>query len=153
MDESSLSQEPKFDAPTVDLNNPLGSKERGNLDYVLASYCSNMQDRFTSPDEFTGGPKELFTSSQDRRDVIKYDLLTSGQNHVPKTPHPEIQGDVGALGPRETATGGYFVLNLKVNFPKGVNIDDYKHVRAAYILNNGEGRNAKDENPSRNQTA
>jgi RHS repeat-associated protein len=38
-------------------------KERDNetgLDYFLARYYSNMQGRFTSPDEFTGGPTELF---------------------------------------------------------------------------------------------
>jgi RHS repeat-associated protein len=30
------------------------------LDYFLARYYSNAQGRFTSPDEFTGGPDELF---------------------------------------------------------------------------------------------
>jgi RHS repeat-associated protein len=39
------------------------SKERdteSNLDYFLARYYSAYQGRFTSPDEFTGGPKDLF---------------------------------------------------------------------------------------------
>jgi RHS repeat-associated protein len=39
------------------------SKERDsetNLDYFLARYYSSTQGRFTSPDEFTGGPDELF---------------------------------------------------------------------------------------------
>jgi RHS repeat-associated protein len=39
------------------------SKERDNetgLDYFLARYYSSTQGRFTSPDEFTGGPEELF---------------------------------------------------------------------------------------------
>ena len=38
-------------------------KERDNetgLDYFLARYYSSTQGRFTSPDEFTGGPTELF---------------------------------------------------------------------------------------------
>lgn len=40
-----------------------GSKERDaetGLDYFLARYYVNIQGRFTSPDEFTGGPTELF---------------------------------------------------------------------------------------------
>jgi RHS repeat-associated protein len=39
------------------------SKERDletNLDYFLARYYSSTQGRFTSPDEFIGGPEELF---------------------------------------------------------------------------------------------
>ena len=42
----------------------LTSKERDietGLDYFLARYYSSPQGRFTSPDEFTGGPRELFT--------------------------------------------------------------------------------------------
>jgi len=38
-------------------------KERDNetgLDYFLARYYSSTQGRFTSPDEFTGGPDELY---------------------------------------------------------------------------------------------
>jgi hypothetical protein len=154
MDGPSLQQEPKFDFPAAAWNNPPGSKERGDLDFVLAHYYSNMQDRFTSPEEFTDGTRELFLVRQNTHDdVIGYELLTSGQNYVPKTPHPEIQGDVSKLGARDTANGGYFVLNLKVKFDEGVNIGDYKHVRAAYILNTREGRNGAVENPDRNQTA
>jgi RHS repeat-associated protein len=39
------------------------SKERDaetGLDYFIARYYSSLQGRFTSPDEFTGGPDELF---------------------------------------------------------------------------------------------
>lgn len=39
------------------------AKERDNetgLDYFLARYYSSTQGRFTSPDEFTGGPDELY---------------------------------------------------------------------------------------------
>src|SRR5436853_3716638 len=39
------------------------SKERDSesgLDYFLARYYSSAQGRFTSPDEFTGGPDDLF---------------------------------------------------------------------------------------------
>jgi len=43
-------------------------KERDNetgLDYFLARYYSSTQGRFTSPDEFTGGPDELFYFADD----------------------------------------------------------------------------------------
>jgi RHS repeat-associated protein len=45
------------------LRKKFGSKERDNetgLDYFLARYYSSAQGRFISPDEFTGGPDELF---------------------------------------------------------------------------------------------
>jgi RHS repeat-associated protein len=49
----------------ADFNYPfLTLKERDNetgLDYFLARYYSSPQGRFTSPDEFTGGPDELYT--------------------------------------------------------------------------------------------
>jgi RHS repeat-associated protein len=35
------------------------------LDYFLARYYSSTQGRFTSPDEFTGGPDELYTFAED----------------------------------------------------------------------------------------
>jgi RHS repeat-associated protein len=38
------------------------------LDYFLARYYSSTQGRFTSPDEFTGGPVELFDFSADAAD-------------------------------------------------------------------------------------
>ncbi len=41
----------------------LTQKERDNetgLDYFLARYYSSTQGRFTSPDEFSGGPDELY---------------------------------------------------------------------------------------------
>ncbi len=51
-------------ASTAGTNYPfLTSKERDNetgLDYFLARYYSSTQGRFTSPDEFTGGPDELY---------------------------------------------------------------------------------------------
>ena len=40
------------------------AKERDNetnLDFFLARYYSNVQGRFTSPDEFSGGPEELYS--------------------------------------------------------------------------------------------
>jgi RHS repeat-associated protein len=43
-------------------------KERDSetgLDYFLARYYSSTQGQFTSPDEFTGGPDELFTFADD----------------------------------------------------------------------------------------
>jgi RHS repeat-associated protein len=47
------------------------SKERDNetgLDYFLARYYSSTQGRFTSPDEFTGGPDELYYFVDDASD-------------------------------------------------------------------------------------
>jgi RHS repeat-associated protein len=47
------------------------SKERDSetgLDYFLARYYSSTQGRFTSPDEFTGGPDELFDFADDAAD-------------------------------------------------------------------------------------
>ncbi|MEK6289733.1 MAG: RHS repeat-associated core domain-containing protein [Acidobacteriota bacterium] len=46
-------------------------KERDNesgLDYFLARYYSSAQGRFTSPDEFTGGPDELYSFAEDASD-------------------------------------------------------------------------------------
>src|SRR5438067_6027092 len=46
-------------------------KERDNetgLDYFLARYYSSTQGRFTSPDEFTGGPDELYSFADDASD-------------------------------------------------------------------------------------
>jgi RHS repeat-associated protein len=47
------------------------SKERDNetgLDYFLSRYYSSTQGRFTSPDEFTGGPDELYDFTQTASD-------------------------------------------------------------------------------------
>jgi RHS repeat-associated protein len=47
------------------------------LDYFLARYYSSVQGRFTSPDEFKGGPDELF-------------VLGSGDNRKQALPYAEI---------------------------------------------------------------
>ena len=49
----------------------LTQKERDNetgLDYFLARYYSSTQGRFTSPDEFSGGPDELYYFVDDASD-------------------------------------------------------------------------------------
>jgi RHS repeat-associated protein len=49
----------------------LTSKERDieiGLDYFLARYYSSNQGRFTSPDEFSGGPDELYDFAEDASD-------------------------------------------------------------------------------------
>src|SRR5262249_7326226 len=54
--------------------------ERDNetgLDYAQARYFSNIQGRFTSPDEFKGGPRELF-------------VLGSGDSEKQALPYAEI---------------------------------------------------------------
>ncbi len=46
----------------------LTGKERDvetGLDYFLARYYSSTQGRFTSPDEFSGGPDELYHFADD----------------------------------------------------------------------------------------
>lgn len=55
----------------------LTSKERDNeteLDYFLARYYSSKQARFTSPDEFKGGPAELYVlgSGDHRKQALPY---------------------------------------------------------------------------------
>ncbi|NOT63483.1 MAG: RHS repeat-associated core domain-containing protein [Acidobacteria bacterium] len=62
-------------------NNPrqkFGTKERDNetgLDYFLARYYSSVQGRFTSPDEFTGGPTELFAAVAAHNPTFYADLF------------------------------------------------------------------------------
>jgi len=53
-------------------------KERDNetgLDYFLARYYSPTQGRFTSPDEFTGGPTELFADVTPHNSMFYADPL------------------------------------------------------------------------------
>jgi RHS repeat-associated protein len=58
------------------------SKERDvetGLDYFLARYYSSIQGRFTSPDEFKGGPEELF-GKVDPHDPLFYADLAEPQS-------------------------------------------------------------------------
>jgi len=60
-------------------------KERDNetgLDYFLARYYSSMRGRFTSPDEFRGGPRELFVlgSGDPKKQALPYAELTEPQS-------------------------------------------------------------------------
>jgi RHS repeat-associated protein len=53
-----------YEPPASNVKQKFGSKERDNetgLDYFLARYHSSLQGRFTRPDEFSGGPRELYT--------------------------------------------------------------------------------------------
>jgi hypothetical protein len=85
-------------------------------------------------------------------DVLGYELLISGSNHVPKQDRREVS-DVANLGPKDEANGGYFLLNLRTDFDKGDNVGDYRHVRAAVILNDRTIRNDGQENPSSSHIA
>jgi len=49
------------------------------LDYFLARYYSSSQGRFTSPDEFKGGPDELF-EEVDPDDPLFYSDTTEPQS-------------------------------------------------------------------------
>ena len=60
-------------------------KERDNetgLDYFLARYYSSTQGRFTSPDEFTGGPEEIgvLGSGHPEKQALKYADVTNPQS-------------------------------------------------------------------------
>jgi RHS repeat-associated protein len=60
-------------------------KERDNetgLDYFLARYYSSTQGRFTSPDEFTGGPEEVgvLGSGHPEKQALKYAEVTNPQS-------------------------------------------------------------------------
>jgi RHS repeat-associated protein len=60
-------------------------KERDNetgLDYFLARYYSSIQGRFTSPDEFKGGPHELFVlgSGHPEKQALPYAKIFAPQS-------------------------------------------------------------------------
>jgi RHS repeat-associated protein len=61
------------------------SKERDNetgLDYFLARYYSSTQGRFTSPDEFTGGPENIYTlgKGDSEKQALPYAEITNPQS-------------------------------------------------------------------------
>jgi RHS repeat-associated protein len=61
------------------------SKERDietGLDYFLARYYSSTQGRFTSPDEFTGGPQEIWVlgGGHPEKQALKYAEVTNPQS-------------------------------------------------------------------------
>jgi len=52
-----------YEPPASNVRQKFTGKERDGetgLDYFLARYYSSIQGRFTSPDEFSGGPEELY---------------------------------------------------------------------------------------------
>jgi RHS repeat-associated protein len=60
-------------------------KERDNetgLDYFLARYYSSVQGRFTSPDEFKGGPDELYVlgSGDEEKQALPYAEIANPQS-------------------------------------------------------------------------
>ena len=54
--------------PSARSSPPKNGIMKPNLDYFLARYYSSTQGRFTSPDEFTGGPDELYDFVDDAAD-------------------------------------------------------------------------------------
>ncbi|HEY5884683.1 MAG TPA: RHS repeat-associated core domain-containing protein, partial [Pyrinomonadaceae bacterium] len=63
----------------------LTAKERDNetgLDYFLARYYSSTQGRFSSPDEFKGGPDELFVlgSGDSKKQALPYAEIAQPQS-------------------------------------------------------------------------
>src|SRR5262249_42443372 len=60
-------------------------KERDNetgLDYLEARYYSSIQGRFTSPDEFRGGPRELWVlgNGDSQQQALPYAEVTNPQS-------------------------------------------------------------------------
>ena len=90
----------------------------------------------------------------DGEDIQEYRLLISGSNQVPKAPHPEVR-DATMLGPKQTPTGGYFLLNTQAVFDERDNPADYKAQRTAYILHTGTPivRTGAEEDPDKSQVA
>lgn len=65
-----------YEPPPDGVRQKFGSKERDNetgLDYFEARYFSSTQGRFTSPDEFTGGPVESFAVAASTNPTIYSD--------------------------------------------------------------------------------
>ncbi len=61
----------KYSANTDDIRKKFATYQRDvetGLDYAQSRYYSSMQGRFTSPDEFKGGPDELFDFEEDATD-------------------------------------------------------------------------------------
>src|SRR6185369_5966927 len=52
------------------------------LDYFLARYYSGVQGRFISPDEFAGGPDEVFVlgSGHEEKQALPYSDVTNPQS-------------------------------------------------------------------------
>ena len=79
------------------------SKERDTetgLDYFVARYYSSSQGRFTSPDEFSGGPRELFVlgSGDAKKQALPYADITQPQSlnkysYVYNMPYPYSDPD------------------------------------------------------------
>jgi RHS repeat-associated protein len=66
------------------INQKFTQKERDNetgLDYFGARYYSSIQGRFTSPDEFAGGPHELFDQTGDsKKQALPYAEIVQPQS-------------------------------------------------------------------------
>src|SRR6202050_4449117 len=70
---------------TDDTRQKFTSKERdleSNLDFFEARYFSAPQGRFTSPDEFSGGPQDVFAATPDEshKQALRYADITNPQS-------------------------------------------------------------------------
>ena len=78
--------------------------------------------------------------------VTGYEIITSGTNNVPDTPHKEVD-NAETLGFVDTTYGGYLLMNVAVSFAPGTQPSDYYPVRTVFILNSEEKRSGDKENP------
>ncbi|MGE0102263.1 MAG: DUF922 domain-containing protein [Blastocatellales bacterium] len=74
-----------YEPPASNVRQKFTGKERDGetgLDYFLARYYSSIQGRFTSPDEFSGGPDELWVlgSGDPEHQALVYADITSPQS-------------------------------------------------------------------------
>jgi hypothetical protein len=98
----------------------------------------------------------MFRIDPNGHECTDIEVIISGANNVPNTPHPEIK-DVSNLGPKDEPRGGYLALNTVSHFRQTDNPNDYKTLRSVWFTDGksiipGAQKNVSVESPSKNQT-